>query len=251
MSKPEPLSLEEVHEINVDALSFSRPLGSSWVQRLCATVEHYANHPTEVKLRLMEEEIASFKARLDTPLARLESFRALQPGWDSFQAEPLTEDAVQLASLLLGVPEISPTVAGGVLLEWRQQRPGGLYVEIEVLPDGMLEVLLMRGDEPAQEWSRDALQPIREAADNWHALMSEAAEHLKDPDAAAMLDRAERAVQEDDEERRLLREVERAHLAYWAPAEGSSTAGRIVQRTAMEDAWMHLADFRRRQVTGS
>jgi hypothetical protein len=96
---------------------------------------------------------------------RLESFRKLEPGWDSYQAEAITEDALQLASLLLGVPEISPTVAGGVLLEWRQHRPGGLYVEIEVLPDGMLEVLLMRGDETAQEWSEAALASVREAAE--------------------------------------------------------------------------------------
>lgn len=185
---------------------------------------HSAATLSEARAAAALERIESLERIADSArlaaLTRLDAFRELEPGWDSYEAKPIAEEALILAALLLRSPEIFPTVEGGIQLEWREHKPGGLYVEIEVLPDGMIEVLLMRGDEAAQEWSKEAMEPVREAAESWHALMSEAAEHLKEPEHLARVAKVERAIEEKAEERRLLLELERADEAqaveFWA-----------------------------------
>ncbi len=48
----------------------------------------------------------------------LDRLLELKKNWDSYDAEPISPDAVRAAELIFN-PQIIPTVVGGVLVEWR------------------------------------------------------------------------------------------------------------------------------------
>ncbi|HEX6900699.1 MAG TPA: hypothetical protein VF789_13320 [Thermoanaerobaculia bacterium] len=88
-------------------------------------------------------------------LAVLESFRGLATGWDSYEAEPPSDDAIENARRILVVlweseagdgVRLSPSVEGGVSIVFRT--PDKRYADIECFNDG--EVLAITSD-PASE----------------------------------------------------------------------------------------------------
>ena len=154
MDKPPVLSLAEVREIAADAERFGRPLGSLWVLRLCAAVEHYA--------------------------------AAATPSSGSVVLNPKTFD--ELVALA----------------------------------------------EEADDLRQDALA--------WRTLMSEAAEHLKEPEHLARVARVEAAIAHEAEELRLLRDHERATLAVMeGPLED-----RLRALGGQSGTWQALRSFRER-----
>ena len=74
---------------------------------------------------------------------KLESLKEVckKEDWDSYGAEPITLASLEKADIMLNWlkaigakdPQPVPTVDGGVQLEWHS---GGLYVELEIAPNG-------------------------------------------------------------------------------------------------------------------
>jgi len=94
-------------------------------------------------------------AGLATQLARLDAFRELAPGWDSYDAPPPSETALGSARSILqflreqeDVPPVhaSPSAEGGVLLVF--SAAGAKYADIECYNDGEILAIL---SEPASE----------------------------------------------------------------------------------------------------
>lgn len=94
-------------------------------------------------------------------IARLESFRSLRPGWDSYDAEPPTETAIDNARHILRViwtsetapplRQISPSVEGGVALVFtgRDQK----YADIECFNNGDILAITSDGITEPSVWS--------------------------------------------------------------------------------------------------
>jgi hypothetical protein len=59
---------------------------------------------------------------------------ALKPGWDSYEAEPITEAAARTADAVAFVPRSD----GGIQIELHG---GGVDLEIEIAPDGSVRDL--------------------------------------------------------------------------------------------------------------
>ena len=69
-----------------------------------------------------------------SPLSTLDSFAALEKGWDSYGGAPITPEAIASARLALtGKSFVVPTSQGGVAIEWQD---GDLEVSLEIRPDG-------------------------------------------------------------------------------------------------------------------
>ncbi len=99
-------------------------------------------------------------------LSKLESFRNLRPGWDSYEAEPPNETALENARQVLlflmdsesSLPVlVAPSAEGGVALVFA--RDSSKYADIECFNDG--EVLAITS-EPAQEPTIWPLTPDEE-----------------------------------------------------------------------------------------
>jgi len=105
-------------------------------------------------LAQIEEPFASARARLDV-------LSALQSGWDTYDAQPISRNAVAQAYTFLTELEarlgdevssmtpyfVAPLPYGGVQLEWRKP---GREIEIEFAPDGTLAYLLIEGEGTAR-----------------------------------------------------------------------------------------------------
>jgi len=88
-------------------------------------------------------------------IARLEAFRKLAPGWDSYEAPPPNETAVRSARNILRLVHeqedvspvhLAPSAEGGVLLVFPGD--GSKYADIECYNDGEILAIL---SEPAGE----------------------------------------------------------------------------------------------------
>jgi hypothetical protein len=103
-------------------------------------------------------------------------FRALEPNWDSYGADPISEIALEVADALIAravVPPyvIAPICDGGVQAEWLG---GGKRLEIEVTVQGGIEPFLIlpagggqgtRYEERGLVSMDDALALVAEMAD--------------------------------------------------------------------------------------
>lgn len=68
-------------------------------------------------------------------LARLDSFRDLAAGWDSYGAQPIDPRAIAKAQELLHSLTVVPTARGGVQIEMSD---GSAVVELDISPSGMV-----------------------------------------------------------------------------------------------------------------
>lgn len=90
-------------------------------------------------------------------LARLDSFRNLEPGWDSYGAQPIDPRAIAKAQELLNSLTVVPTACGGVQVEASAE---GVEIEEEIGPDGRI----VEGEPAGHPWTYcvDALPESRE-----------------------------------------------------------------------------------------
>lgn len=67
---------------------------------------------------------------------RLDAFRTLAPGWDSYGGAPITTAALNTAAVILANPGTPiPCSDGGVQIEWHTSR---VNAEIVIQPNGLL-----------------------------------------------------------------------------------------------------------------
>ena len=52
------------------------------------------------------------------PIEKLESFRELKPGWNSYGAPVISEASIEAAKAFLRLAQPVPTSLGGVQIEW-------------------------------------------------------------------------------------------------------------------------------------
>ena len=94
-------------------------------------------------------------------LARLESFRTLQPGWDSYDAAPPNEVAIENARHILHVlwvseaapplRQISPSVEGGIAVVFTGHDKK--YADIECFNNGDILAITSNGSTEPSVWS--------------------------------------------------------------------------------------------------
>jgi hypothetical protein len=93
-------------------------------------------------------------------LSKLESFRELQPGWDSYDAEPPSEKAIDNARKILHLlwsggasspVRIAPSVEGGVGIIF--SGPGKKYADLECFNDGEILAITSEGSLDPLVWS--------------------------------------------------------------------------------------------------
>ena len=98
--------------------------------------------------------------RFDAAYRRAAELCALEAGWDGALAVEVSRASVEIALKLVAdlccneclLPVLSPTVDGHVLLDWTF---GSEHVEIEVHPDGCLDVLVDLPDYRDHEFVTD------------------------------------------------------------------------------------------------
>lgn len=92
-------------------------------------------------------------------LARLESFRGLQRGWDSYDAEPPNAMAIDNAKRILRVlwegdievrMRLSPSVEGGVAVVFNGSDK---YADLECFNDGEILAITSEGSAEPSVWS--------------------------------------------------------------------------------------------------
>src|SRR5262245_32797346 len=92
-------------------------------------------------------------------LARLDTFRRLQRGWDSYEAEPPSETAIDNARRVLAAlweegaearSRLSPSVEGGVTIAFTS--PEGKYADIECFNDGEILAITSEGAAEPSVW---------------------------------------------------------------------------------------------------
>lgn len=108
-------------------------------------------------------------------LSQLESFLSLREDWDGYGAQPIHESAVKRAVAVLNAvcpagpePWTVPTSDGGVQIEWAHE---GLEVEIEILPTGPAQILIV---EPSGEESE--MSAFSDSTEIWEMLRDRIAE---------------------------------------------------------------------------
>jgi hypothetical protein len=113
-----------------------------------------------------ETSYGSIPLGISAAIHQLDEFRDLPPDWNSYGAEPIPEDAIEVARDLLGAvalrysdrPDLAtpyvvgPIPYGGVQIEWR--RPGR-EIEIEVGPRDYLAYLKIEGYGADRAFSED------------------------------------------------------------------------------------------------
>lgn len=94
-------------------------------------------------------------------LRKVADLAELPEGWDSYGSRQIQQAAIErvsdvlntLSCLNLPLPQIFPVPGGGIQIELRQD---GRELEIEILPDGSIEYLLVLAD---GEMSEGAIPP--------------------------------------------------------------------------------------------
>ena len=116
-----------------------------------------------VKLRVAEYFASVPERERASQLAKLDSFRELKQGWDSYDAEPPSEAALENARSILrhlwdrgGTNQVNlaPSVEGGVGIIF--SGPRSKYADIECFNDG--EILAITSEDGAEPtvWPVDA-----------------------------------------------------------------------------------------------
>jgi hypothetical protein len=115
------------------------------------------------KLRISDRHVAVPESEQAAQLARLESFRELQRGWDSYGAEPPSETAIENARRILRLlwdfdggprPRLLPSVEGGVGIIFTGS--GEKYADIECFNDGDILGITSEGTPDPFVWTVDA-----------------------------------------------------------------------------------------------
>ncbi len=118
------------------------------------------------------------------PYARLEVLSALQAGWDTYDAQPISHVAIAQSFTFLDELEarlgdaahsvapyfVAPLPYGGVQLEWREP---GREIEIEIALDGTLAYLLIEGEGATRVFTeRDdvSLDDVVRTANSWQRV---------------------------------------------------------------------------------
>jgi hypothetical protein len=90
-------------------------------------------------------------------LGKIEGFAGLGPDWDGEGAAVISPRAIAVAKAVISQPSTRvrgcwpvPTHDGGVQLEWSAQNPR-LYLEVEITPEGGVEVFVVGGDASEEE----------------------------------------------------------------------------------------------------
>jgi hypothetical protein len=118
------------------------------------------------KLSLPSEPPLRDQAQMEQQFSRLEEFRRLEPGWDSYDAPAPSERAVAYARRILRfiwdhdlplAPSVSPTADGGILLVFSSEPR---YADIECFNNGEILALTSEGEGAPSIW------PIDTEADN-------------------------------------------------------------------------------------
>jgi hypothetical protein len=108
-----------------------------------------------VKLRIAEYFTPVPEKERASQLAKLDSFRELKQGWDSYDAEPPSEAALENARGILRhlwtrgdiiKVSLAPSVEGGVGIIF--SGPGSKYADIECFNDG--EILAITSEDGAE-----------------------------------------------------------------------------------------------------
>ena len=100
---------------------------------------------------------------LDNVFARLDEFRQLEPGWDSYDAEPISATAIKTARGLLMLSagrlgtdgraqpslHVAPLADGGVQIEWHTPSRS---LEVDAQADGSLGYLLLTRTESGNQY---------------------------------------------------------------------------------------------------
>ena len=101
--------------------------------------------------------LSALRPGVESAIRRLQEIASLPQGWDSYGSRPPTGHAVRAAMEVLAevgdsaLPEpvnVAPVSGGGVQLEWEQN---GREFELEILPDGRAEALVIEDGEAVLE----------------------------------------------------------------------------------------------------
>lgn len=99
-------------------------------------------------IRLATGEWKKTEREAPTALERLRHISSLTWNWDTYGAPPIGKNAIEIARRLIAVlaydPQVVPTCAGGVQLEWHRD---GLSVELTIPPEGATEFFASPDDE--------------------------------------------------------------------------------------------------------
>jgi hypothetical protein len=114
-------------------------------------------------------------------LVRLDSFKDLQHGWDSYDAEPPSEVAIASAKrvlhviwsigLVLSIKVISPSVEGGVGIVFTGSDQK--YADVECFNDGDILAIISEGVKDPSVWAIGG-EPgaLRQAIEKIHAFLN-------------------------------------------------------------------------------
>lgn len=120
------------------------------IARLCDPC-YQESHAVRIAAELLavRDETAAW---YNAPHVAVDGLRELKEGWDSYDAQPITEPAIRTAHVLIGPPTVVPRSCGGIQLEWhaREGWISGLDLEIGIEADGTLEADAMEAQH-AQE----------------------------------------------------------------------------------------------------
>lgn len=90
----------------------------------------------------------------DQLLEKIEEFAALEEGWDSYGARPITKaaiDAAKLAAVSMSpsADHVVPTSRGGIQFEWYLS---GVEMELEFYPNGSPAILVVPKHNGVMQW---------------------------------------------------------------------------------------------------
>ena len=92
----------------------------------------------------------------DAAVERLDEFRSLEPGWDSYGANSITEKAIEAAEQIIRrnpllLLHVCPLCTGGIQLEWHKRWRD---IELEIEPTGQSFKYLIQDSREGEFCSR-------------------------------------------------------------------------------------------------
>ena len=168
--------------MNPGLLTESELLWPSWSRTAAAGASETLTPATDPTLGSERREITLTVSRtlnsqpwFHPTLSQLASFLSLGNDWDGYGARPIHESAVKRAVAVLNTvcptgpePWTVPTTDGGVQIEWAL---GGFEIEIEILPTGPAQILIV---EPSGEESE--MSAFSDSIKTWELLRDRIAE---------------------------------------------------------------------------
>lgn len=103
----------------------------------------------------------------DSCLNFVDQLRDLNPNWDSYGANPVSVDSIQVAKQLLcefaevtgiGCPRVSASPAGHVALSWEWANHSR-ELDLEILPDGVMRYSYLDETQPARDREGETSDP--------------------------------------------------------------------------------------------